>query len=58
MAIPLIDQLREVEREIDARRKVYAHKIQIREMDPDRAERKIALMVAVAETLRAALEGK
>jgi len=37
---------------------VYAHKIQIREMDPDRAERKIALMVAVAETLRAALEGK
>ena len=58
MAIPLIDQLREVEREIDARRRVYAHKIEIEEMDEARANRKIELMLAVAETLRAALEGK
>ena len=56
MTIPLITQLREVEREIEARRKVYAHKIQIREMDPDRAERKIDLMLAVAETLRDVME--
>jgi len=51
MSIPLSDQLKCVRREIAFRERVYARRVADRKMTQAQADREIATMKAVAETL-------
>jgi hypothetical protein len=51
--IPLDDQIREVERELGARRHVYPRLIDSGKLTRQKADRQMAVMAAVAATLKA-----
>lgn len=50
--IPIEEQIAEVEREIAMRRRVYPGWVRAGRMDADTADRRIAAMQAVLDTLR------
>ena len=52
-AIPISDQVAEVEREIALRRRVYPRWVSNGQLKQDRADRQIAVMEAVLKTLKA-----
>lgn len=58
LMIPMIDQLREAERELDNRRKVYAHRVAGGLMEQGKADRKLALQSAIVQTLRGVYENE
>ena len=54
MAVSLTDQIECVERELRMRRRVYARRVEAGTMTKSLADREIAAMEAVLETVRAA----
>ncbi|MBX7132582.1 MAG: hypothetical protein K1X67_07910 [Fimbriimonadaceae bacterium] len=52
MSIPIHDQIKCVEREIALRRSVYARRVSSGSMTQEAADREIATMEAVLDTLR------
>lgn len=50
--IPLIDQIREIERELAVRRKVFPNWIRDRKISQAEADRRIATLEAVLTTLK------
>jgi hypothetical protein len=49
--LPLAEQIAAVEREINLRKRVYPRRIEARKMTRDNADREIARMSAVLDTL-------
>ena len=51
MTYSIDDQIKEVEREIAMRRRVYSRQVEQGKMDPEEMDRKVELMVAARESL-------
>ena len=51
MSFPISEQIKEVEREIAMRKRVYGRSVAQGKMDPEEMDRKVQLMEAIRESL-------